>query len=194
MSGITTDQDHGPLQAGWWKPFPYGGLNFNAATADGVLVIEESTATGIPGEPLRVELHDGRVTAIDGGASARDLEAFGPAGYYLRHAFVGLNPKVRLEGAPQFEREKHAGAFYLGLDGLTNGEVDSTRPGFQHCDCQFDRPTITVDGKPVVEDGRLLLLDDAWVRERVSAIGPADVLLDDNPRLVLSALQALASR
>jgi hypothetical protein len=98
---------------------------------------------------------------------------------------VGLNPKVRVDGAPQFEREKHAGAFYLGIDGLTNGKPDPGAPGFAHVDCQFDRPSISVDDVPLVENGRLLVLDDPEVREAAAAYGDPARLLDPNPRLVL---------
>ncbi|MEU6586597.1 hypothetical protein [Nocardia sp. NPDC046763] len=183
---FATAGHHAPLTAGMWRPFPYGGVNFYPDRTDGVVVIEESTVTGVPGERTTVELTENRVTAIQGGAAAAELRRYAPTGYYMRHALIGLNPKVRSTGGTQFEREKHAGAFYFGLDALTHdGAVDRGGPGHAHCDCQFDRPTITVDGAPFVADGRLLLLDDPEIRVLAEKFGPADILLDPNPRLVL---------
>ena len=175
-----------PLTNGMWRPFPYGGANFSPDQTDGVVVIEESTVTGVPAEQTTLELENNRVTAIHGSTAAAELRRYAPDGYYMRHALIGLNPKVRVAGGTQFEREKHAGAFYFGIDGLTpQGEVDRANPGHAHCDCQFDHPTITLDGRPFVVNGYLLLLDDPEIRELAGKFGPADILLDPNPRLVV---------
>jgi hypothetical protein len=180
------DRDAGPLGPGTWKPFPVGGVNFYPDDTSGVLIIEESTVTGVPDDPVRVELRDNLITSIEGGRDADMLRRFSPNGYYLRHAFIGVNPRVRIQGGTQFEREKHAGAFYLGIDGLgRDGRPDRSAPGHAHCDCQFDRPTIEVDGSPLVTDGRLLALDDPTVREVASRYGEPDHMLDDNPALPL---------
>jgi hypothetical protein len=174
------DGDAGPLEPGMWRPFPVGGVNFYPDAAEGVLVIEESTVTGVPEEAVRIHLRDDLVTAIEGGRDAERLRRFGPDGYYLRHAFIGLNPWVRICGGTQFEREKHAGAFYLGLDGLAaDGRPDRSRPGHAHCDCQFDRPSIDLDGEPLVAEGHLLVLDEPAIREAAAASGDPAVLLDD---------------
>jgi 2,5-dihydroxypyridine 5,6-dioxygenase len=183
---FATAGHHAPLVPGMWRPFPYGGVNFYPDRTDGVVVIEECTVTGVPADRTTVTLADNRVTAIDGSAAAAELRRYAPTGYYLRHALIGLNPKVRSAGGSQFEREKHAGAFYCGLDALTPaGAADRSGPGHAHCDCQFDRPTITVDGTGLVDDGCLLLLDDPDIRALAERFGPADVLLDPNPRLIL---------
>jgi hypothetical protein len=171
----------GPARPGAWTVFPYGGVNFKPSDSEGVLVVEESTATGIAHERTTISFKDNLVTAVGGGVAADQIRRFGPNGYYHRHAMIGCNPKVRLAGAPQFEREKHAGAFYLGIDGLTDGQVLRASPGYAHCDLQFDRPTITVDGRTVVQDGHLLALDDIGVRRAAEAFGPPDLLLNDNP-------------
>jgi 2,5-dihydroxypyridine 5,6-dioxygenase len=180
--GMRFDTDVGPLEPGMWRPFPVGGVNFYPEDTEGVLVVEESTVTGVPDGPLRVVLRENVVTDIVGGVDAARLRRFGPAGYYLRHAFIGLNPRVRLRGGTQFEREKHAGAFYLGIDGLgADGRPDRSGPGHAHCDCQFDRPTIDLDGEPLVVDGHLLVLDEPAIHEAAAAFGDPATLLDDEP-------------
>lgn len=182
MRELRFDTDNGPLATqGTWSPFPYGGVNWYPGDAEGVVAIEESTVTGRPVTPLRVRLAGNRVTEIEGGPEAAHVRAFSPSGYYLRHAFIGLNPKVRLGDVPQFEREKHAGAFYFGLDALT--AADRGGPGHAHCDCQFDAPTITVDGTVVVDDGYLLALRHDGVRETAARFGDPDRLLLPNPYL-----------
>jgi 2,5-dihydroxypyridine 5,6-dioxygenase len=61
----------------------------------------------------------------------------------------------------------------------------TTAPGFAHCDCQIDRPTVYADDEPLVDNGRLLLLDDPAIREVAARFGPPDVILDDNPAMIL---------
>lgn len=180
MRNIRIDTDNGPLiKPGAWSPFPYGGANWYPGYSVGTLAIEESTVTGVPEEPLYIELVGNTVAEIRGSHERRDLEMFGPDGYYLRHAFIGLNPKVRVKNAPQFEREKHAGAFYLGLDSIE--ARDGGKPGFAHCDCQFDYPTVTVNGSVLVDDGYLTVLDHPAVRETAARHGNPDRLLLPNP-------------
>ncbi|TDD44565.1 hypothetical protein E1286_26800 [Nonomuraea terrae] len=185
FSGFTFDPDPGAMRPGDWRPFPYGGANFWPSDTEGVLVVEDSTVTGVPEEPLRITLEGNLVRKIEGGAAAAQLRRYAPSGFYMRHGLIGLNPKVRLAGGTQFEREKHAGAFYCGLDGLTDGEPVTTGPGFAHCDCQVDRPTVIADGEVFIEHGRLLLLDEPEIREVAAGFGPPEVILDDNPVMIL---------
>ncbi|MEO3885858.1 hypothetical protein [Nonomuraea sp. B5E05] len=185
FSGLTFDPDPGALRPGDWRPFPYGGANFWPTDTEGVIMIEDSTVTGVPGEPVRLTLEGNLVRKIEGGAEAESLRRYAPEGFYMRHGLIGLNPKVRIAGGTQFEREKHAGAFYCGIDGLTGGEAVTTGPGFAHCDCQMDRPTVTVDGELFIEQGRLLLLDEPEIQEVAARFGPPEVVLDDNPVMIL---------
>ncbi|MGN9844647.1 hypothetical protein ACTMTI_41625 [Nonomuraea sp. H19] len=185
FSGPTFDLDPGALRPGDWRPFPYGGVNFWPADTEGVLVVEDCTVTGVPEEPLRITLEGNLVRKIEGGTAAGQLRRYAPGGYFMRHGLFGLNPKVRVAGGTQFEREKHAGAFYCGIDGLTDGEPVTTGPGFAHCDIQVDRPTVLVDGELFAERGRLLMLDEPEIREVAARFGPPDVILDDNPVMIL---------
>ncbi|MEV0383813.1 hypothetical protein [Nonomuraea sp. NPDC050643] len=185
FSGLAFDPDPGAMRPGDWRPFPYGGANFWPTDTEGVLVVEDCTVTGVPEEPLRITLEGNLVRKIEGGAAAAQLRRYSPGGYYMRHGLFGLNPKVRIAGGTQFEREKHAGAFYCGIDGLTDGVPVKSGPGFAHCDCQVDRPTVVVDGETFIDEGRLLLLDEPEIREVAARFGPPDVILDDNPAIIL---------
>ena len=186
FKGVTLTPDDGPLVPGGWRPFPYGGVNFYPGTCDGVFVVEDSTTTGVPEERCAVTMKDNIVVDIDGGIAAEQLRRFGPKGYYMRHALLGVNPKVRIAGASQFEREKHAGAFYLGIDGLNDdGVADPSHPGYAHCDCQFDRPTVTVGDTVLSREGRLTILEEPDIREVAARFGPPEIVLDDNPQMIL---------
>ncbi len=182
---INVTPDDGPMKPGMWRPFPYGGVNFWPENSEGVFVVEDSTVTGVPEEELRITMENNIVTAIEGGIAAQQIRDYSPEGYFMRHALAGVNPKVRIARATQFEREKHAGAFYLGIDGLVDGKADPTKPGFTHVDCQFDRPTLSLDGELIVDRGRLLVLDDPEIREVAARFGPPEVMLDTNPTMVL---------
>lgn len=49
-----------------------------------------------------------------------------------------------------------------------------------HIDFEIYHPTVTIDGKPVIEDGHLLVLDDPEVREAARKYGnPDDVLREE---------------
>ena len=41
-------------------------------------------------------MKDNLVEAIEGGREAEQLRTYSPGGYYMRHALMGLNPKVRI--------------------------------------------------------------------------------------------------
>ena len=51
-----------PARTGMWRPFPVGGVNFYPDATDGVLIVEESTVTGVPEAPVSIELRDNIVT------------------------------------------------------------------------------------------------------------------------------------
>ena len=71
------------------------------------------------------------------------------------------------------------------VDGLAEGKQDRMRPEFAHCDCLLVRPNVFLDGVPIVDQGRLLLLDDPEVRDVASRFGPPELLLDSGPTMVL---------
>ncbi|EWZ52511.1 hypothetical protein FOCG_16172 [Fusarium oxysporum f. sp. radicis-lycopersici 26381] len=176
----------GPLRPGMWRPFPYGGANFYSSDVSGIIMCVDSTATGVPEAPIKITIKGGIVTAIEGNEEGvRNTRAFSPTGSYLRHALIGLNPKVRVAGGTQFEREKHSGSFYLGLDGLIQGRPRLDVPGHAHNDIQFDYPTVHLDGKVVVDKGHLLLLDDQEVFASTTEYSQGVDLLCSNPRITL---------
>lgn len=182
----------GPLKAGMWRPYLYGGANFYSLDVNGTIVCLDSTATGVLDAPVKITIKDGIVKSLEGDKEGvRQTEAFSPTGSYLRHALIGLNPKVRVAGGTQFEREKHSGSFYLGLDGLREGRPRLDEPGHAHNDIQFDYPTVYFDGKVIVDKGHLLLLDNEVVAKSTAAYSHGTNLLYSNPRVTLEGCGSL---
>jgi len=63
--------------------------------------------------------------------------------------------------------------------------ADPSQPGYAHCDCQFDAPTVTVGATTISDRGRLTILDEPEIREVAAQFGPPEVILDDNPQMIL---------
>jgi 2,5-dihydroxypyridine 5,6-dioxygenase len=173
-----------PITAGGWDVFPPIGINFYSKSTNGTLVFDESTITGIPTRPIKLFLKDNLVEDMEGGVEAeRDaLRAYANGKYFVRHAVVGLHPKLRIANAPQFERARAAGVAYIGLDGTgPSGQIDRAGPGFSHLDCILNTPTIYVDDKMLVRDRKLLVLEDPEIVELAKSYGDPKRLLAQNP-------------
>lgn len=178
--GITYNR---PLERGKWQIFPPMGINYYPSSADGVFVFDESTLTGRPHQPIAIHVKDNYVTGVDAGAraDAEIIDVFSNGRYYVRHAVVGMNPKIRMNNAPQFERERAAGTAYLGIDGTgESGEADLDAPGYAHLDVIFDTPTVYLDDEMIVDRRRLLVLDDPELHELASRYGEPRRVLAQN--------------
>jgi 2,5-dihydroxypyridine 5,6-dioxygenase len=90
----------GPARPGAWTVFPYGGMNFKPSDSEGILIVEESTASGIPEERTTITFKDNLVAAIGGGIAAEQIRRFGPNGYYHRHAMIGCNSSGKSTPGP----------------------------------------------------------------------------------------------
>lgn len=175
-----------PLEPGNWAIFPPMGINFYPVNANGVLVPDETALTGKLSSAIKFRIEDNFVTKIEGasGAERNAIESFRNEKFYIRHSVIGLNPKVRMVNAPEFERERAAGTTYLGIDGTgPSGKIDRTKPGFSHLDMIFDTPTVYVDGEVIVRDRRLLLLDDTELLEAAKKYGDPKRVLAQTPFL-----------
>ncbi|MGH8248014.1 MAG: hypothetical protein ACREUU_16450, partial [Gammaproteobacteria bacterium] len=173
-----------PLEKGKWSIFPPMGINFYPKNSNGVFVFDESALTGRPRQPVTIKVKDNYVVSVDGGSQA-DLEAiavFANGRYYVRHTVIGLNPKIRMNNAPQFERERAAGTTYLGIDGTgTEGVADLSAPGFAHLDVIFDTPTVFADREKIVDRRKLLILEDPELMEIARRYGEPRRILAQNP-------------
>jgi leucyl aminopeptidase (aminopeptidase T) len=143
--------------------FPTGELNVPPIehSANGKLVIDLTMhQLGRLQEPIELTVHEGRVTAIEGGADARSLrdylEAYGDDNAYMcpAEASVGVNRKALVRGV-QREDKNIFGSMHFGLG--TNIDVGGTIHSVIHMDGVILEPTLYVDGELRIDGGRFMV-------------------------------------
>ena len=128
-------------------------------TAEGVVVVDGPIAhVGLPDSPITFKVEKGRVVSVVGDCRQADelrhiVENIEDAAN-IAEIGVGLNPMCRRNG--DFEEEKKARGnvhIAIGDNIFYGGDVYSP----VHMDMVIYRPTVTLDGKIIVEDGNVLL-------------------------------------
>lgn len=127
-------------------------------TIEGTVVWDTSMhQVGLIREPIRARIEGGRAVEISGGAEAATLRSYleesGDDGSWIvGETAIGINDKARVTGRVR-EDKKLAGSVHvaLGMNTDTGGTVASKT----HVDGILRRPTVTIDGRIVVEAGRL---------------------------------------
>lgn len=142
--------------------FPTGELNVAPieGTANGKLVIELTMHhIGRLEDPIELNVVNGKVVSIEGGASARVLRdylaEYGDENAYMcpAEASVGVNAKALIRGI-QREDKNILGAMHFGLG--TNIDVGGSIRSKIHMDGVILEPTLYVDGDMRIQDGRFL--------------------------------------
>lgn len=131
-------------------------------SAEGVIVADASVpyyGIGVLEQPIRFTVEKGRVTKIEGGNQARELDALlrkqnAPEVYNIAQISFGLNPSCPMEGV-MLHDEGVYGTSHIGIGTsvLLGGEVKT----LTHFDALMWRPTLELDGKVVLRDGEWLL-------------------------------------
>ncbi len=126
-------------------------------TAKGRVVIDGTLlGFGRALKPITFDIEKGRVLAVKGGDNwkgFRELLSRDENASYLCEIGLGANPKARLVGGPEDERVR--GSVHVGLG--DNRYFKGTLSSASHLDGTILRATLTVDGKKLVENGRLLI-------------------------------------
>lgn len=129
-------------------------------TANGVVYIDGSIPhpeLGLISDEIKLTLKDSIIVDISGGEQAKKLSRIlkdfnDPNVYYVGEIGIGLNPMCELTGR-MLEDEGAMGTVHFGFG--TNrsffGNIDSA----YHVDMVFRKPTVTVDGKVILEKGEL---------------------------------------
>ena len=140
--------------------FPTGELNVPPVegSANGRLVIDLTMhQLGRLRSPIALEVRDGRITSIEGGADARRLrdylETYGDENAYMcpAEASVGVNRRALVRGV-QREDKNIFGSMHFGLG--TNVDVGGSIRSSIHMDGVILEPTLFVDGELRIEGGR----------------------------------------
>ncbi len=152
--------------AGGTSPGRFGGPRSGEAAiapvegmAQGVVVIEHSMDNlGLLDAPIELTVTDGRVTSIRGGESAAQLRRIlaesDENATNLAEFAIGTNPNARLTGNLATDK-KVRGSVHVALgDSLSLG---GTVRSDVHLDGMLLKPTVLVDGSPVVVAGELVL-------------------------------------
>jgi len=181
--GRTPMVDNGDFKTfGKGGNFPAGEVFVSPVlgTANGKIVFDGSInleRTLIIGEPVKVFVKEGFVTKIQGGGEARKLEAHitkaekkpvhmskkgeltaDKAEEYTKNARnigefgIGLNPKAEIVGKV-LEDEKVYGTIHFAI----GSNYDQDALSLIHSDGIIRIPTVTIDGKPLMSKGKLLI-------------------------------------
>jgi aminopeptidase len=139
------------------------GETYNApveGTTNGIFVVDGSFAgLGLIGNVnIRVEVKNGFATKITGGKAARKLNAMldkvGKKARNIAEFGIGTNDSARLSGI-LLEDEKVMGTVHLALGNnvTMGGSVNVPL----HVDGVIKKPTVYIDGKLLMENGKLLI-------------------------------------
>lgn len=133
-------------------------------TANGVLVVDKTLQPidGLLSQPVRLTIRKGTIVDISGGDEARWFER-----WLVRHGdehagrlcelSVGTNPEARWCGNLRQDRFIWGSShFGFGMNADVGGTIDSAI----HYDVAWSSPTITIDGKVVVNDG--VIVGKTW--------------------------------
>ena len=128
-------------------------------TTEGTLVVDHTMdSIGLIDKPIRMTVRGGKVTEISGGTSAetlRTLVAGADANATNIAEFaIGTNDRARLIGS-MTEDKKYRGSVHVAIG--DNHVIGGTVVSELHLDGLLLRPTVDLDGRRVVEDGRLLI-------------------------------------
>lgn len=129
-------------------------------TAEGVIIdpylIED---IDVVKDPIRIEIKNGLVQKVEGGREADELlkvlEKAGDAGRNIAEFAFGTNPACRIIGKSREDKKKLGTAHIaIGDSKSLGGTVDC----YMHMDIMFLEPTIYIDGKLIVEGGKVVVL------------------------------------
>lgn len=135
-------------------------IGANAGTMSGVVYIDGSIPhplLGLIREPIRIEIEKSRVTKIEGGEQAAILSDIlagynDPKVYHVGEIGIGMNPACELTGR-MLEDEGCFGTVHFGFgDDRTFGGPNACPI---HLDLVFREPTLSVDGRVILENGEL---------------------------------------
>lgn len=152
-TGLITDPgDSGTLPGGVALIAPKEGKSH------GLLIFDCGFSPTFLDEKIRLTVKKGRVVKIEGSKAALQLETMvttiGEKGHNIAELGVGTNPFCRL-GFGVLEAEKVEGTVHvaLGSSAAIGGEVDIPF----HSDGIILKPTLEVDKKVVVKEGRIVV-------------------------------------
>jgi leucyl aminopeptidase (aminopeptidase T) len=151
--------DGGFMQAGEIGNLPAGEVFFSPIekTTTGTWVINGSLADDELLEPIKLTIESGRVVKIDGDKVATRLQnklsKIGDQAFEIAELGIGTNPDANPKGSI-IEAEKAYGTAHLAIG--NNFFMGGSNNVPIHLDGLTLNPTITVDGKIILENGKFV--------------------------------------
>lgn len=135
-------------------------IGANDGTMNGVVVIDGSIPhprLGLIKEPIRIEVKGSKAVGITGGEQADILNDIlksynNPAVYHIGEIGIGMNPACDLTGR-MLEDEGCNGTMHFGLGDDRGFAGTNSCP--IHLDLVFRKPTLSVDGRVLLDKGVL---------------------------------------
>ena len=155
------DRKKGGAATSVWLPAGEVFLTPVPGTANGVVVTDEDYLQGQRIEGLRLQFKDGRLTSMTAKAGLEPLKALydaaGPGKDVLGVVDIGINPGVKAPEGKALRVWSQAGTVTVGVGNNTwaGGDNQVQFAAFG----SSPKSTVTVDGKPLVQDGNLLAQD-----------------------------------
>ncbi|MDR0926527.1 MAG: aminopeptidase [Ignavibacteria bacterium] len=146
---------------GEWGNIPSGEVYFAPVedAVNGRLVIDGSVAgIGMLNENIIIEIKNGMISSILGGEQGTQLDDMltkvGGKAKAVAEFGIGTNPKADICGLI-LEDEKVMGTVHIAFG--NNISMDGSINVPIHIDCIIKSPTFTVDGKVIMDNGKLLI-------------------------------------
>ena len=159
LGGRTGIPDDGDLTApGAFGNLPCGEGFIAPAGGDGTMVARSLAAIGLTrGHPARLTLEDGHLANAEGPEGEQllgMLREHGAQGTNLAELGVGTNDRAKLTGNV-LEDEKILGTVHVAFGASI--AIGGTVSVPIHLDCVVTEASLTVDGTPVLDEGRFVL-------------------------------------
>jgi len=126
-------------------------------SVNGVLVVDGSLLSKLVREPVRLTFEKGRLSKVEGGAEARELENLlrelaDEGAYRVGELGIGTNPRARVTGRI-LEDEKALGTVHIALG--KNTDFGGANESKIHEDAVILNAALWLDDLPVLQAGRL---------------------------------------
>ena len=140
--------------------------NIAPVNVEGTIVIDGSVPNlrgaerGVLREPIKLTVKNGSVVAVEGGTDARNLDTLwnaqkDPSVYHVAQLALGLNPRIRTLTGLIVNDHGAWGTVHFGIG--TSANLGGHVKAKGHIDGILRRPTLSIDGKPVLADGHVLV-------------------------------------
>jgi leucyl aminopeptidase (aminopeptidase T) len=160
--GAITPQEAARGELEVWLPAGEVLVTPVPGSAEGRVVVDLMTHRGVEVTALNVQVRGGKVSSISarigGDAVRRVYDASGPGKEQLSYLSIGINPRVRLPEGVKPGAPSPLGMLTLGLGNNARAGGENTGP-FALALC-LPGSTLLVDGRPLVESGRLVMPAD----------------------------------